>query len=347
MVTPPLQREFERRGIALINLDVGSNAMVDELRHAGAADVEVVLGAVLETPEPPKQPESAAPSSQPMTPAFSRCVELESHPFLASHVLDGRPVLPAAIIAEWLAHAALHANPGLRLHGIDDLRIFHGVVLTQNAVELFFETAKPAREGALFDVLARMATIGAAAPNAGATIVLASSQQDAPSYSMPSGLAERTYQRSMDAAYADVLFHGDHFRAIESVEGISAAGMIARVNAAPSPAEWMAEPLRSNWITDPLALDAAFQMAILWCNEEIGQVCLPSRMGRYRQYAAFPAAGVTLAMQVRKRARHSMTADFAVVDANNRLVAKLDDCEFTADAALRDAFRRRSVIAAT
>lgn len=347
MVTPPLQREFERRGIAMIGLKAGARAMVDELRHAEPMVVEVVLGAVLETPEPPKRTEAPVNSDRPMSAAFSRRIDLVSHPFLTSHVLDSRPVLPAAIVAEWLAHAALHANPGLRLHGIDDLRIFQGVVLKGDAVELSFATAKPTREGALFDVPARMCIAGATALNAGATIVLASSPQDAPTFALPHGLVERPYPRSMDSAYAGVLFHGEHFRAIESVEGFSAAGMIARVHAAPPPADWMHEPLRSNWIIDPLALDAAFQMAILWCDEEIGHVCLPSRVGRYRQYAAYPTAGLAIAMQVRKRARHSMTADFAMLDANNRLVAKLDDCEFTADAALRDAFRKRSLIAAT
>ena len=35
-------------------------------------------------------------------------------PVLRSHVIKGHPVLPTAIIIEWLAHGALHANPGWR-----------------------------------------------------------------------------------------------------------------------------------------------------------------------------------------------------------------------------------------
>ena len=52
---------------------------------------------------------------------------------LESHILDGRPVLPTVLILEWLAHGALHQNPGLLFHGCDDLRILHGVILDGDA----------------------------------------------------------------------------------------------------------------------------------------------------------------------------------------------------------------------
>src|SRR5262249_33997395 len=61
--------------------------------------------------------------------AFERVLDVAEHPVLASHVLDGRPVLPLALTLEWLAHAALHQNPGLAFHGVDGLRVLHGVVL--------------------------------------------------------------------------------------------------------------------------------------------------------------------------------------------------------------------------
>ena len=48
---------------------------------------------------------------------------------IRSHVIDGHAVLPLALILEWLAEGALHRHPGLVVRGIDDLRLFKGVVL--------------------------------------------------------------------------------------------------------------------------------------------------------------------------------------------------------------------------
>ena len=68
-----------------------------------------------------------------MTLAFERAIEVGSHPVLRSHVLDGKAVLPMALHLEWLAHAALHGNPGLVFHGFNDLRITEGVKLDSGA----------------------------------------------------------------------------------------------------------------------------------------------------------------------------------------------------------------------
>ena len=60
-------------------------------------------------------------------------MDVATHPVLKSHVLDGRAVLPMALHLEWLAHAALHGNPGLVFHGFNDLRVTHGVQVDPGA----------------------------------------------------------------------------------------------------------------------------------------------------------------------------------------------------------------------
>src|SRR5205823_3680504 len=63
---------------------------------------------------------------------FDRTIDVESHPILRSHVLDGRAVLPIALHIEFLAHAALHGHPGLNFHGFNDLRITQAVKLDEH-----------------------------------------------------------------------------------------------------------------------------------------------------------------------------------------------------------------------
>ena len=77
-------------------------------------------------------PPNPLPSAD-MTVAFERAVDVSTHPVLKSHVLDGLAVLPVALHLEWLAHAALHGNPGFQFHGFNDLRVTSGLKIDGTA----------------------------------------------------------------------------------------------------------------------------------------------------------------------------------------------------------------------
>src|SRR6185312_11218753 len=134
-VGPALKKVFEQEEIGLIPLEAGANYLVEELRSSPGSAVEVVLLAPGKSPDLTKAATSAkgvAASAVPprtLPNAFERILDRATHPVLESHVLDGRPVLPTVLILEWLAHAALHQNPGLLFHGCNDLRILNGVIL--------------------------------------------------------------------------------------------------------------------------------------------------------------------------------------------------------------------------
>src|SRR5207247_5905505 len=120
----------------------------------------------------------------------------------------------------------------------------------------------------------------------------------APAVAYSDRLAERCYPRSQEDIYGSLLFHGELFRGIQKVEGCSAGGLIARLVTAQPPSRWMTEPLRSDWLLDPLIVDSVFQMAILWCIEEMGHPSLPARLASYRQYRpTFPTDGVSAVLE--------------------------------------------------
>jgi len=106
---------------------------------AGSA-VEMAIGAELDPPVQ-RQPYAAAdtlsetfcPTPQPADLALTlkREIDVENLPILTSHVLDGKPVVPFALMTEWFGQGALHENPGLSLLGIDDMRLLKGIRLDQ------------------------------------------------------------------------------------------------------------------------------------------------------------------------------------------------------------------------
>lgn len=282
--------------------------------------------------------------------AFERRVELESHPFLRSHVIGGRPVLPLAITMEWLAHAASHAHPGLVVVGLDDARVLRGVSIGGPQAALQFFIAEPVRAGDLVLVRAEMRSAAETAPlscHASATVILSARRPSVPALAYGDTIAERAFRLSAQECYQELLFHGPQFHSIETIEGYSSRGMIAQLMASPGPSEWMREPMRSDWLTDPLLIDSAFQMAILWSAEELGELCLPARVGRYRQYVdRFPAEGATAILEVREHSARRLVGDVTYFNLDAVALARLDDCELTVDQSLREAFGRRPRVAA-
>jgi Polyketide synthase dehydratase N-terminal domain len=155
-------------------------------------------------------------------------------------------------------------------------------------------------------------------------------------------LGSKAYFRSMDEVYDKILFHGVALRGIKEIISYSSKGMLARISSAPSPVKWMKEPLRSKWIGDPLVLDSAFQMAIIWCFEEMGVVSLPTYSASYRQYRnKFPSEGVTALLEVREVTKRKLKGDFTFLDKNNVVVAQLTGYEAAMDDSLFKAFKAK------
>ena len=140
MVTEELKRHFHKKGISLIEPHLGAQAMVTEMASADRSPVEVIIGGLFGEEKTDsnvrqlstKQKRVVPTNEKQLNLTAKRQIVLKQFPILESHYLDGRPVVPLALITEWLAHGALHANPGLKLHGIDNLRLFKGIFLESN-----------------------------------------------------------------------------------------------------------------------------------------------------------------------------------------------------------------------
>jgi len=332
MVDAGLKKLFASEGVGVIGLAAGGEHLVAELRGSGPAET-VVLAAL-----------PGAKAALPMS--FERDLTLESYPFLASHVLNGRAVLPLAISAEWLAHAALHANPGFVFTGFDDLRVAKGIVVRRGASATVKAHAGPAekRDGS-FTVAAELRGEGGAL-HVSAKVLLAAKRPSAPAAALK--VSGPAYARSIARAYGEVLFHGPDMQFILSAPHCGVEGIVVESKTALPPASWARSPVRDRWLTDPAALDAAFQAMILWTESQMGAPSLPSFAARYRQYAeSFPANGVRVVVKAVKRAEGLAGADIEFVDERGALVARMEGFECAADASLAGAFRRNVLEAAS
>jgi acyl transferase domain-containing protein/acyl carrier protein/NAD(P)-dependent dehydrogenase (short-subunit alcohol dehydrogenase family) len=343
MVTPALKKVFAAEGIGLIPLEAGADLLVQEIAAATGPVEVTVLAGVKGTALSIDAPKPAVPLKE----ALRLTLNVDDFPFISSHVIDNKAVLPMAMIVEWLAHAALHGNPGFRFHGFNDLRICKGVIIDRSTpCSLQLMAGKAKRQDAFYTVPVELISSlgeGRSQLHARAEIVLANK--------LPEGirtikeLPSSPYNQSSAVYDQPYLFHGPDLHGIEQVIGCSDKGIAALVKAAPQPGNWIKQPLRSNWLTDPLVVDSAFQMMILWSFERFGAGSLPSFAGRYRQFhETFPKDGAQVVIRVTSQQSHSATADVEFLErANGKLIARLEGYECVIDASLQQAFQRNQL----
>jgi acyl transferase domain-containing protein len=347
MVTPALKRSFESNGIRLIPIAQGAAAMVAEMGLPRDAGIEVVIGGPLrpETLQASLEATHHRPKDAPaakLTQAVQREIDAERCPVLQAHRLDGRPVVPLALMAEWLAHGALHANPGLSLYGIDQLRLLKGIALDQPIKTIRLMAGSPKRNGEHYEVDVEIrdgAHNGGSLVHSSAKAILTDRLPSAPPFEENGHFKATRKIRPLEEIYRQILFHGDALRGIERIVRLSKHGMTAQVRSAPSPDQWLDDPMRSRWIADPLVLDCAFQMAIIWCYEQQGLVSLPSYAASYRQYRErFPVEGVAAVMEVVKVTERKLVADYTFLDREKKVIACMKGYEAMMDPNLLKAF---------
>jgi hypothetical protein len=352
MVCSALKRKFETSGIDLIPVDAGAMCMVHEMKGRGNLPVEVVIGAnilsekekdVTEIATSPLEPPIVLNKKENLSMTVQREIDVGRYPILGAHILDGKPVVPFALIAEWLGHGALHENPGLLLHGLDDMRIFQGIKLDKNKKHIRLMAGKTRKKGVAFEVDVQIRDgikDNIEVIHSGATAILADQLEPPPAFDLSAHIGTNGYSKTIDEIYENILFHGVELQGIREIIGYSSRSITARISSAPSPVKWMKEPLRSRWIADPLVLDSACQMAILWCFEERGMVSLPSYSASYRQYRdAFPPDGVTAVLEIREVTDHKIRGDFTFLDTHEVVVARMTGYEAVMDASLSKAFK--------
>jgi len=338
MVNDALRSLFEKEGIGVIGLESGGRFLVDEMSSLSPAAEVVVLGKL-----PGAAPQNDAPQSAQTKPAFDVTVSTQEQPFLNSHIINGKAVLPTAIITEWLAHAAMHSNPGLAFIGFNNLRIFKGVILDGGERKISARAAKAVRKDGAFAVYCELRG-PADELHAGAEILLANAMPKAEAPQQEFALSP--YPRRIEKAYCEVLFHGEDLQVIRTVCGVSGQGIIFEAAPALPPRSWMRHPLRDRWLADPAALDAAFQAMILWTFENSGACSLPNGAAAYRQYASFPSGGTRVIARVTASQEHAAKADIDFTDGNGNLVARMSGYECTVDKSLNAAFRKNSIVKA-
>jgi acyl transferase domain-containing protein/NADP-dependent 3-hydroxy acid dehydrogenase YdfG len=304
MVTDVVAARMTARGVPLLALEQGADAFVREMSAADARDAAVVLaafaeGAVLEAPALDLDP--------------------GRRPYLADHVVNGRPLLPLALVLEWVCRARAGAAEGRSLL-CRDLRVLRGVYLDDadgGGARLRLRVEQGDGEQRL--------VVQDADGKGRFQARLAWGQAGGPATDGFGG--EGPGGASFDRAglYAGPLRYGPAFQVLDEVQGLGAGGASARVRATAAMA-WPDGP----WITEAAAVEGCLQLAVLWAAEALGLDVLPMRIEEYEQYAGTKAGPLRCVLRRRDAGPHAARADARILAADDTPVADLRGIELVA-----------------
>jgi acyl transferase domain-containing protein/NAD(P)H-dependent flavin oxidoreductase YrpB (nitropropane dioxygenase family) len=291
MVSPEVERQFARRGVALIAADNGCRLMEEELRRGHKGEAEVVIGGL----------------TAPATREALRTLDVRRDRWLDDHRVDGLPVLPFAVAMELMAQAA---TTELEVAGLEDIRLLHGVTVDEPAGTTIRIVATPRAAGDAVDV----AITAPAHPRRHYSAVV---RAHAPEPAGPPPLVDLpAFPMDVETAYRDLLFHGPEFQRIVAVEGMDERGSRAVLRSS-APGEWL---------LDPMLIDGALQVQVIWARLHWDVTLLPSQIAGYRRLAAPPGGEVRHELRIRPDSRPPLChADHWFYSADGELLATLSD----------------------
>jgi acyl transferase domain-containing protein/NAD(P)-dependent dehydrogenase (short-subunit alcohol dehydrogenase family) len=327
MVNASLKRLFESEGIEVIPIDLGAKFLARELTKQASGTQLIALANSVKKAPPRQEIE----------------VSMDALPILDSHRIDGRGVVPFALHQEWIAEHATVAEAGLKLIGLEDVRLFRGIKINANEV-IKLRAEVLASTG---DQQSRMMTVALRSEGSHQPMLRSRAnvkfRSDFPvadstvSIRLPNG--PRT-AISMDQIYDQWLFHGPRMHYLASVKSVGEKYLIAET-------ENLARIVWDRYRTDspllPLEmLDAAYQLAIVYGFHQLGTGCLPSHIGSYTQFVKTESMPdqIRIVAEFHPAISQILRADFDFYDHSDRLIARMRGLESVLDNSLQAAFRR-------
>lgn len=263
MVTPELYKQFQARGVSLFTREQGTQLFIHELVHSHP--VVVVLGEAL-------NPETKINK---ITHEF--VITQDNDPYLYSHSIKGKPVVPVCLALEWFATVAKMINPNLKKSTFVNLKVLRGIRLDDLKGQKFFITSNQSAE---METTETQMSLKDESGNLCYSIGVQFESRATKHHPMiiePQG----AWPWTIADCYGDPskLFHGPEFYVIKSLDGYDENSVSATLSGLHQ-LNW---PDR-DWTTDPGVVDGAFQVASLFAQRLFHRGSIPMKISRITLY---------------------------------------------------------------
>jgi len=318
MVSPELSAKFASEGIKTLSEKKGCQLFLQEICSGDPSMPAVIIGEEpLSFSKLMKDPDS---DHLPDPEIF---VDASTHPYLESHTINDRVVIPMVMVNEWIHRLSSRLYPGFPFCEVRDLRVFKGLIVGDYFGKgNLFRISAALQESDDLEVK-MLFTIKNAEGQLCYTARVSVKKED--TIALPDDVSKIPAEqaRTVEPQYGGSLFHGPDFQVIRGLEQLDKAGGAAVLNGLQKMA-WKSE----DWQTDPAVFDGGLQLAVLWSEKVLGGSSLPTEISRVRSWVRKPATGpVRCFLKARGVKSSSAVSDMYFVDQDHQLVAALEGVE--------------------
>lgn len=271
-----------------------------------------------------------------------------NNPFLDDHIIGGNKVFPTVCAIAWMADAAESIYQGFKYRGLENYKLFKGIVFDGAQAEDYFIDLKLIDESAeqlRVDIkISSLNTKEKPVFHYAAEVILSSKRinKKASQLVLSDSLAKNEIVKSKDDAkklYQNgTLFHGDSLRGIEQVIECDNNGLLLacciKHNAKKKQGEF---PLGTNNI---FANDLVYQAMLVWVRKQLGMGSLPSSTKNWKVYSEVNSEqSFYLKLTVVEQKPDKLIADISLINVNKVIMAEIESAEVTVSDSLNDLFK--------
>ena len=309
MVTDQVRRQFEARGIGMVEAAPGRDLFFKEIFWSGpaavesvgwVADGETMEDAICALPPVPGQEKVGgdlvilrnARRADDGHDALIWRFDLVNAPFVDHHRFDGIGVLPVAAIMQMMAELPRAFGMNDTVVSLDDLQMFKGLTLGDGPLDLYLEMEAAAADGS------RRVTIRTCAEmkrlRYRGTLRFGAALPVSPLRAMPVAEGDRWQGIDISAIYASWLSHGPRFQTVTRLDRLDAGGATYLAKGT-LPSEFVPVAASARWVLDPGLIDGLLQSVWIWGRHIQHASALPLGVQSVKRFSGDPLNGPLVA----------------------------------------------------
>ncbi|MDJ0678666.1 MAG: SDR family NAD(P)-dependent oxidoreductase [Xenococcaceae cyanobacterium MO_167.B52] len=320
MVSPQLKQAFAERGIETIPIEVGTQMLVEELATPNQ-DTQIIIGS-------PLTPSAIAIDPQLKSYQIRRRLSIAANPFLLDHVIANRPVLPAACAMSWITNSCEQIYPGYKYFGCQQFKVLKGIVFEDNIPqEYILDLTEITKDRDQIEFEARIWSKNQAGKiryHFSTQLVLKVKIPDSPQYEslnltpQPQQVIKNDFYQSGGLS----LFHGASFQGVQKILNCNEEKITIQCSLPPVASQVQGQfPVQT---FNPYILDVQIHSLWLWSQYLHQQICLPSAIAHYEQYASI-AFGETfyVSCEIKSKTDTAVVADVIAHKQNGQIYSQM------------------------
>jgi polyketide-type polyunsaturated fatty acid synthase PfaA len=349
MVTPELKRMFDERGVYIIPVESGAKLLASELSANSNRCVQIVVGTDMSGDAKSED----ASIKKPLTSSLVKVFNINNSSLLAHHKIGQNQVLPTVFAIAWMKEACESLYPDYQYMGIENFKLFKGIVFDGSeaehflietklvtdkdsslAVEVSVSSELPSNGNQQFHyrALVNLALVNLALNNVKQSMVY---EGELPLPQMLTAKARET----VSVLYTDgSLFHGKNFQGIKQLHQVDQSGLLMECVIDESTLAAQGEFLLVDH--NVLANDLVYQALLIWTNKLMSVGSLPTKTNRWQVNREVGINEVFfIKLTIIETAGQRVVGDLLLIDSDNKIIAEVSGAEVTCSPTLAELFK--------